>query len=67
MPFATELLGVEATVEQIELTDDDRIVAVCSRGRGRQRVSILDLPLPSPLPGGAEWILAYRRWSNEGR
>jgi hypothetical protein len=67
VPFETELLGIEATVEQIELTDDDRIVAVCSRGRARQRVSILDLPLPSPPPGGADWIMAYRRWTTGGR
>ena len=67
VPFETELLGVEVTVKQIELADDDRIVAVCSRGRARQRVSILDLPLPSPPPGGADWIMAYRRWSTGGR
>jgi hypothetical protein len=61
-PFKTEMLGVEVTVERIEMTDDERIVAACSRGRSRHRVSILDLPLPSPPPEGAEWILAFRRW-----
>lgn len=67
VPFENEVLGVRAIVEKIELTDDDRIVAVCARGKARQRVSILDLPLPSPPPGGADWIMAYRRWSTGGR
>lgn len=61
-PFQTEMFGVEVTVERINMTDDERIVAVCLRGRSRHRVSILDLPLPSPPPEGAEWILAFRRW-----
>jgi len=63
MPFKTEVLGVEVTVEQIDVTDDDQIVAVCSRARSRQRLPILDLPLPSPRPKGAEWIDALRRWA----
>lgn len=63
VPFETEMLGVEVTVEQIELTKDDRLVAICARGEARQRVSVLDLPLPSPPPKGSEWIHAYRRWA----
>ena len=55
VPFTTELLGVA-------LTEDDRIVAVCRRGKARQRISLLDLPLPEPPPKGAEWIHAFRRW-----
>lgn len=62
IPFATQVLGVPVTVEEIELSDDERIVAVCARGKIRQRISLADLPLPTPLPAGAEWILAYRRW-----
>jgi hypothetical protein len=62
VPFQTEVLGVEVTVEQIEMTDDDQLVAVCARGKTRQRVAILDLPLPDPPPEGAEWIEAFRRW-----
>ena len=49
-PFKTEMLGVEVTVERIDMTDDEQIVAVCARGKSRQRVPILDLPLPSPPP-----------------
>ena len=67
VPFKTEMLGVEVTVERIDLSDDEQIVAVCSRGKSRQRVPILDLPLPSPPPEGADWIMAFRRWARGGR
>jgi hypothetical protein len=67
MPFKTEMLGVEVAVERIDMTDDERIVAVCSRGKSRQRVPIPELPLPSPPPEGADWILAFRRWAKGGR
>ena len=62
LPFATVVLGVEVTVERIDLTEADEIVAVCTRGRTRQAISIVELPLPAPPPRGAEWIEAYRRW-----
>ena len=63
VPFQTEILGIEVTVERVDMTDDELIVAVCARGRSRQRVPILDLPLPDPRPEGAEWIDAFRRWA----
>lgn len=66
-PFKTEILGVEVTVERLDMTDDEQIVAVCARGRSRQRVPILDLPLPTPPPIGADWIMAFRRWVRGGR
>ena len=62
LPFATFVLGVEVTVERIDLSEADEIVAICTRGRTRQAVSIIELPLPVPPPRGAEWIEAYRRW-----
>ncbi len=62
-PFDTQILGATATVERIDMTADEQIVAVCRRGRSRQTIPILDLPLPSPPPAGAEWIEAYRRWA----
>lgn len=61
-PFTTDVLGVAVTVVGVDLTGDDRIVALCRRGKARQRIPILDLPLPEPPPQGAEWIHAYRRW-----
>ncbi len=61
-PFQTEVLGMEVTVRRVEMTDDGRVVALCTRGKYRQRMAILDLPLPDPPPEGAEWIAAYRRW-----
>lgn len=63
LPFETEVLGVSVTVERIDMTDDEQIVAVCRRGRSRQSVPIVDVPLPKVLPEGAEWIEAYRRWA----
>ena len=63
VPFKTTILGVDVTVERIDLNEAEEILAVCRRGRNRQRVPILDLPLPKPRPRGAEWIDAYRRWA----
>lgn len=62
LPFETEMLGVTVTVESIDITEDDQLVAVCRKGKDRQRISLADLPLPTTLPAGAEWILAYRYW-----
>jgi hypothetical protein len=64
LPFETEVLGVMVTVERIDLTQADEIVAICRRGRIRQAIPILDMPLPFPRPVGAEWIEAYRRWAS---
>jgi hypothetical protein len=63
VPFSTQVLGMAAKVVAVDLTTDDQIVAVCSRGRRRQRVPLLGLPLPEPPPEGAEWIDAYRAWT----
>jgi hypothetical protein len=60
LPFETQILGVTATVESIDITEDDQLVAVCRAGKARQRISLSELPLPSPPPAGAEWIAAYR-------
>ena len=62
LPFEAELLGVMVTVERVDITEENIIVAVCRRGSKRLKVSILDLPLPIPPPAGAEWIAAYRYW-----
>lgn len=61
-PFESLVLGIDITVEEVDLTDNGQIVAICSRGGQRQAIPILDLPLPTPAPEGAEWIEAYRRW-----
>ncbi len=62
VPFEAVVLGVAVTVDRIDMTETDQIVAICLRGRYRQSVPILDLPLPIPPPGGAEWVEAYRLW-----
>jgi hypothetical protein len=63
IPFTTKLLGQEVSVEELDVTEADEIVAICRRGPKRLRISILDLPLPNPRPVGAEWIEAYRYWA----
>jgi hypothetical protein len=50
---------VTVSVEQIDLTIADEIVAICRRDRKRRSIPILYLPPPA----GAEWIEAYRLWS----
>ena len=62
LPFETEILGMSVTVEGIDITDDDQLVAECRKGKAKQRISLSELPLPSALPEGAEWIVAYRYW-----
>ena len=62
LPFKTKVLGLDVTVEAIQLTEAAEMVAVCTRGRNRQAIPLLRLPLPRPRPRGAEWIEAYRRW-----
>jgi hypothetical protein len=62
LPFDTEVLGVSVTVEKVDMTDDDQIVAVCVRAGKNQEIPIVSVPLPSPPPEGWEWIAAYRYW-----
>ncbi len=63
LPFVTHVLGVEVMVERVDMTDAHEIVAVCKRGRRKQAIPVLELPLPMSLPGGWEWIEAYRYWA----
>ncbi|MDH3316098.1 MAG: calcium-binding protein [Gammaproteobacteria bacterium] len=66
LPFVTRILGVAVTGKRIDTTRSEDIVAICCRGRSPQAIPILELPLPTPVPGGAEWIEAYRRWAKGG-
>lgn len=43
LPFTTQVFGIEVTVERLDFTADEQIVAVCRHGRNRQRIPILDL------------------------
>jgi hypothetical protein len=63
LPFETEVLGVRVTVERIDLTEADEVVAICRHSQLKQRIAVLDVPLPNPPPDGAEWIEAYRYWT----
>jgi len=53
---------VRVTVEAIQARDDNRIVAVCKRGKNTQAIEIPELPPPKEKPAGAEWIEAYHQW-----
>jgi hypothetical protein len=63
VPFDVEVLGGLSTVDRVDLTRDDRIVAIVKRGRLRQAIDLRDLPIPNPPPSGAEWIAAFCAWS----
>jgi hypothetical protein len=57
-PFDTKVLGVTVTVERIDMTDDEQIIAICRRGRSLQAIPILDLPVRKPRPAGVDrWPL----------
>jgi hypothetical protein len=62
LPFETTVLGGPVKVVKLDQTDDDQIVAVCTRGRHRQAIPLLDLALPDPPPAGWEYLAAYRHW-----
>lgn len=62
MPFTTQVLGVEVTVDEVDLSCNN-IVAICHRGQIGQAIGLLDLPLPEPLPEGWQWIAAYEYWA----
>jgi hypothetical protein len=70
VPFTTSVLGVEVTVEEIDLAGDNSILAVCARGGFRQAIRVVDLPLPKPPPAGAEWIeptgTGWAEWHGKG-
>jgi len=65
LPFQTEVLGVSVTVESIDVTGGNDLVAICKSGNKKQRIRLVDLPLPDPPPKGAQWIAAYRHWLPE--
>lgn len=65
LPFETVVLGVRVSVETIEQTENNDIVAVCRTDKHRQRIRLVDLPLSKPEPKGAKWIAAYRQWLRE--
>ena len=62
LPFVTKILGMDATVEKVDLSRRNDVNVICRRGSERQSIPILDLPLPSPQPSGWVWVEAYRHW-----
>jgi hypothetical protein len=47
LPLQTTVLGMPVTVARVDVTFDDRIVAISARDGHRQTVPILDLPPPT--------------------
>jgi hypothetical protein len=62
LPFEAGILRMTVIVEDIDITEDDQLVAVCRKDKTKQRISLSELPLPLPLPKGVEWIAAYQHW-----
>jgi Calcium binding len=54
LPFVTEILGIKLAVEQIDMNEENAIVAVCRRGGKRQRIPI--------RPHGAYHYFQYFSW-----
>lgn len=63
LPLQVELGAAIASVVGLEVTDDDRLVAVCRIGRSRRRVPLTELAALVKTPRGSKWLAAYRRWA----
>lgn len=61
-PFQTQVLGLDVSVNDVDLRDDAGVVAIRARGAFRQAVPITGVPLPVPRPEGAQRIDAYCHW-----
>lgn len=44
---------MSVTVEQVQLSDANHVVAICRGHDTRQAIGVLELPLPSPPPADA--------------
>jgi hypothetical protein len=47
LPFRTRVLGVDVTVDSVDLADPGHVVAVCRRGPEQQAIPILGLLMPT--------------------
>ncbi len=65
-PFKATAHGRTVTVEGVETTARDVIVALCRKSEDVEEIPILELRLPTPRPAGTEWIEAYRHWVKHG-
>jgi len=48
----TEGLGLEVTTEKLDLTDDNPIAVIYTRGKSSQRIAILELRAHRRAPSG---------------
>lgn len=63
-PFPAKMMGEEIIVSGLDMKDEQRILAVCSRDGQEYRVDMLDLEIDGNSVKGSEWIAAYRRWGS---
>jgi hypothetical protein len=54
LPFSMRMLGVDVTVDGVDLTDYRVVVAICTRRRARQSVPLVELSLPKSTPSRFE-------------
>jgi hypothetical protein len=41
--FRAAVLGVEVAVEQLDISDDNHVVAICRRNRSSQRIEVVPI------------------------
>jgi len=58
--LGTRVLGADASVNSVELTEDGHLVAVRLRGRRWRAVPVRGRPRPAPPPAGADRARACR-------
>ena len=64
-PFESVILGAKVQVKKVDLTDDERIVFVCRRGRQQLLLDVRELQYSNPPPDGWKWNEAYRHWAQK--
>ena len=58
VPFEGTILGMPVVVKSVDLTADDRIIAICARGPHKQWIPLVDFPGPASfLAGESGWSL----------
>jgi len=61
VPFETEMLGVPVTVERVDLTEAEEIVAICRRGRFALKDAVPDDQLDGAVEADETYIGGKRR------
>lgn len=62
LPFQVNVLGVDADVEEVDLTEDGQIAAICRRGKRRQKDSDSGSAFANAKASGIRMDCSYRHW-----